>query len=86
MYYSLSTATAALSFFAAANAQLNISALLAGLGPAPAGDPRFTDFQPPGPGDGTHVADVCLFVELMGSSSLALPWPKHPRQPWIHQP
>nr|ANZ54411.1 heme-thiolate peroxidase HTP7 [Leptoxyphium fumago] len=30
---------------------LDVDNLLSGLGPAPAGDPRFTDFQPPGPGD-----------------------------------
>lgn len=31
---------------------LDIGSLLKSLGPAPANDPRFTDFHPPGTGDG----------------------------------
>ncbi|KAK5109492.1 hypothetical protein LTR62_006944 [Meristemomyces frigidus] len=43
--------TASLSYIGFAAAQLNIGSLLSGLGPAPATDPRFTNFQPPGEGD-----------------------------------
>ncbi|EMC98499.1 hypothetical protein BAUCODRAFT_428193 [Baudoinia panamericana UAMH 10762] len=35
----------------AVNGQLDIGSLLSGLGPAPADDPRWTDFHPPGTGD-----------------------------------
>ena len=38
-------------FAALASAQLDIPALLASLGPAPANDPRFTTWTKPGPGD-----------------------------------
>lgn len=34
---------------------LDISGLLAGLGPAPDGDSRFTTFTPAGPNDGKHA-------------------------------
>jgi hypothetical protein len=34
---------------------LDISALLKSLGPAPASDPRFTDFHPAGSGDGAYT-------------------------------
>ncbi|KAK5125344.1 hypothetical protein LTR85_000453 [Meristemomyces frigidus] len=51
MFLSLKTAAVALTLFAATNAQQSIQALLASLGPAPAGDPRFTNFTPPGSGD-----------------------------------
>ena len=34
---------------------LDIGALLKSLGPAPASDPRFTTFTPPGSGDGNQT-------------------------------
>lgn len=37
---------------------LNIPALLASLGPAPATDPRFTNWKGPGPGDGSFMMSL----------------------------
>lgn len=47
-------AIAAGSLLVAAASALDIPAFLASLGPAPEDDPRFTNWQAPGPNDGMH--------------------------------
>lgn len=43
------------ALYASATVALDIPGLLSSLGPAPANDPRFTNFQKPGPNDGASI-------------------------------
>ena len=74
-----------LSFCAASNA-VDIPGLLASLGPAPAGDPRFTNFQAPGKGDGTLFAVLEHCATLTYSSTFALPGSQCPCQSRVFAP
>ena len=52
---------------------LDIGALLSSLGPAPANDPRWTDFHPAGTGDGTPPLIPSSIISLTIPKQYVLP-------------
>jgi len=83
MYTSFSTLILTLPSIVAASASLDISSVLSGLGPAPSSDPRWTNYQPPGQGDGMVSMDCRLAQTADSLSALAMPGSQHIGKPRI---